>query len=50
MHLVDSVARLLNELPDPVDVLRDVWHLDRIILQVVKFLQQRRDVFFQLSN
>lgn len=33
VYLVGSVARLLYELSDAVDVLGDVWHLKRVILQ-----------------
>lgn len=47
VYLVGSIARLLYELSDAVDVLGDVWHLNRVILQVAQPLQEFRNSFTQ---
>lgn len=43
VHLAGSVACLLDQLSDVVDVLRDVWRVGAVVLQPVQFLQEKRE-------
>lgn len=43
VHLAGSVAGLLDELSDVVDVLRDVWGVCTVVLQFVQFLHEKRE-------
>ncbi len=47
VYLAGSVARLLYELSDAADVLRDVWHLGGVILQFIQLLHEHRNSLTQ---
>lgn len=38
VHLAGSVACLLDQLSDVVDVLRDIWRMGAVVLQSVQLL------------
>ena len=42
-YLAGCFAGLLYQLSDPADVLGDVGHLGRVVLQLVQLLQQQRE-------
>jgi len=50
VYLAGRIARLLYELSDAVDALRDVWHLSRVILQFIEFPHQCWNSFTQLVH
>lgn len=50
MYLAGGVSRLLDELTDAVDVLGDVRHLCRVILQFVELLHQHGNRLTQRVN
>lgn len=43
VYLAGGVARLLYELSDAADVLRDVWHQYGLILQFIQLLHEQRN-------